>query len=193
MVEGLVDFTVDHFGAIDIIVLNAGGNEDPRPIVDMTDEEWDLDIRWNLSHAFWGIRRALRYMIPARKGRIIAISSKQGKIGRPGLAGYVATKHGLNGLVKSAALEVGPLGITVNSVCPGSFLTDIVRERGANAAKQMGLSSLDDLLALHAAESAIKRQVTPEEVASFCVYLASDASSGITGQALSVDGGVSPY
>ncbi len=132
-------------------------------------------------------------MIPAGGGRIIAISSKQGKIGRRGLAGYVAAKHGLHGLVKTAALEVGEHGVTVNAVCPGSVLTDILLERGDNAAQRMGLSGLDELIALHASEAAIQRQVTVDEVATFCSYLASDASSGITGQALSVDGGVAPY
>jgi NAD(P)-dependent dehydrogenase (short-subunit alcohol dehydrogenase family) len=193
VVEGLVDFTVERFGAIDVMVLNAGGSDQQAPVVDLTDEEWDLCIRWNLTHAFWGMRRALKYMIPRQRGRIIAMSSKQGKIGRAGVGGYVASKHGLNGLVKSAALEVGALGITVNAICPGSVLTDLVREKGAKAAAGMGLASLDELLAMHAAESAIKRQLTPEEVASLCLYIASDASAGITGQMLSVDGGVSPY
>lgn len=193
VVEGLVDATVDRYGRIDILVLNAGGNEDPRPIAEMTDTEWDLDLAWNLSHTFWGIRRALKYMVPAEYGRIIAISSKQGKVGRAGLAGYVAAKHGVHGLVKTAALETGEAGITVNAVCPGSVMTDIVLERGPKAALQMGLDSFEDLLKMHAAESAIKRQVTVDEVATFCAYLASKSASGITGQALSVDGGVSPY
>lgn len=193
VVEGLVDFTVDHFARIDVIVLNAGGAMNQRPVVDLSDEEWDLCIRWNMTHAFWGMRRALHHMIPQRSGRIIAMSSKQGKIGRAGVAAYAASKHGLNGLVKSAALEVGTLGITVNAICPGSVLTELVRERGAKAAAGMGLASLDELLAMHAAEAAIKRQLTPEEVASLCLYVASDASSGVTGQMLSVDGGVSPY
>jgi len=193
VVEGLIDFTVERYGHIDIVVLNAGGANQQAPIAELTDEEWELDLRWNMTHSFWGIRRALHHMIPQRSGRILAMSSKQGKMGRAGAGGYSAAKHGLNGLVKSAALEVGELGITVNAICPGSVLTDLVRERGAKAAAGMGLASLDELLVMHAAESAIKRQLTPDEVASLCLYIASDASSGITGQMLSVDGGVSPY
>lgn len=191
--DDLVDFTIGQFGQLDVLVLNAGGVQDPAPIAEMTDAEWELDLAWNLSHAFWGIRRALAHMIPRRSGRIICMSSKQGKIGRPGLAGYVAAKHGLNGLVKSAALEVGELGITVNAVCPGHVLTDIIRERGPVTARKMGLRSFDELLALHTRESAVKRAITVEEVAALCLFLASDASSGITGAMLSVDGGVSPY
>lgn len=194
VVEGLVDDAYNAYGRVDIAVLNAGGSANPAPVADLSDEEWELALTWNLTHAFWGIRRALRYMIPQRSGRIIAISSKQGKMGRPGVASYVASKHGLNGLIKSVALEVGELGITANAVCAGSVLTDIVRERGTAISTQMGLEGgLDELLAMHAAESAIKRQLMPEEVASMCLYLASDASSGVTGAMLSVDGGVSPY
>jgi NAD(P)-dependent dehydrogenase (short-subunit alcohol dehydrogenase family) len=192
-VDDLIDFTAEHFGRLDVVVLNAGGVEQPAPIAEMTDEEWDLDLAWNLSHAFWGMRRALAYQIPQRSGRIICMSSKQGKIGRPGLAGYVAAKHGLSGLVKSAALETGPLGITVNAVCPGHVLTDIIREQGPASALKMGLKSFDELIAMHTGESAVKRAITVEEVAALCLFLASDASSGITGAMLSVDGGTSPY
>lgn len=194
VVDDLVDGAVEHYGRIDIAVLNAGGSRNPAPVVDMTNEEWELALAWNVTHAFYGIRRALAHMIPQRSGRIICMSSKQGKIGRAGIAGYVAGKHALNGLVKSVALEVGELGITANAVCAGSVLTDIVRERGTAIAAQMGLpGGLDELMATHAAESAIKRQLTPEEVAAMCTFLASDAASGITGAMLSVDGGVSPY
>jgi 3-hydroxybutyrate dehydrogenase len=193
VVDDLIAFTVEHFGRLDVVVLNAGGPEQPAPIAEITDEEWELDLAWNLSHAFWGMRRALGYLIPQRSGRIICMSSKQGKIGRPGLAGYVAAKHGLAGLVKSAALETGPLGITVNAVCPGHVLTDIIRERGPASALKMGLKSFHELIAMHTSESAVKRAITVEEVAALCLFLASDVSSGITGAILSVDGGTSPY
>lgn len=193
VVDDLITSAVARFGRLDVVVLNAGGAFNPAPIAEMTDEEWDLDLAWNLSHAFWGIRAAFGVMIPQRSGRIICMSSKQGKIGRPGLAGYVAAKHGLNGLVKSAAIEAGQLGITVNAVCPGHVLTDIIRERGPQSALQMGLSSFEELIAMHTSESAVKRAITVEEVAALCLFLASDASSGITGAMLSVDGGVSPY
>jgi 3-hydroxybutyrate dehydrogenase len=193
VVDELIATAAARFGRLDIVVLNAGGALNPAPIAQMTDEEWDLDLAWNLSHAFWGIRAAFGVMIPQRSGRIICMSSKQGKIGRPGLAGYVAAKHGLNGLVKSAAMEAGELGITVNAVCPGHVLTDIIRERGPQSALQMGLSSFEELIAMHTRESAVKRAITVEEVAALCLFLASEASSGITGAMLSVDGGVSPY
>ena len=76
----------------------------------MTDEEWQLEIDWNLNHVFWGMRRALQHMIPRETGRIIVTSSVEGKLGKPGIPGYAATKHAVNGLVKAAAHETGTLG-----------------------------------------------------------------------------------
>jgi 3-hydroxybutyrate dehydrogenase/3-oxoacyl-[acyl-carrier protein] reductase len=81
----------------------------------------------------------------------------------------------------------------VNAVCPGHVLTDIIREQGPASALKMGLKSFDELIAMHTGESAVKRAITVEEVAALCLFLASDASSGITGAMLSVDGGTSPY
>ena len=106
-VEALIDFTVEHFGRVDICCLNAGGLESPAPIAEMTDREWNLQITLNLHHVFWGMRRALSHMIPQEAGRIIVTSSIEGKLSQGGVGGYTAAKHGVNGLVKSAAREVG--------------------------------------------------------------------------------------
>src|SRR6478609_5098312 len=111
-VEGLVDFTIEHFGRLDICCLNSGGVLHTAPVAQMSDEEWALEVDWNLNQVFWGMRRALNHMIPREYGRIIVTSSVEGKLGKPGIAGYATTKHAVNGLVKSAALEVGTLGIT---------------------------------------------------------------------------------
>jgi NAD(P)-dependent dehydrogenase (short-subunit alcohol dehydrogenase family) len=138
------------------------------------------------------MRRAFSYMIPQQSGRIINISSVEGKVGKPGLSSYVVAKHAVNGLTKSAAKEVGPLGITVNALCPGVIETDIVKEGGAGAAAAMGLT-YDELLAQFAADSAIKRINEVEDVANVAVLLASDAGAGITGSLISIDGGTSPY
>ena len=127
-VEGLVDFTVDTFGQLDICCLNSGGVQMTAPVAQMSDEEWTLEIDWNLNHVFWGMRKALQHMIPRESGRILVTSSVEGKLGKPGIPGYAATKHAVNGLVKAAAQEVGTLGITVNSILPGLIETDIVRE-----------------------------------------------------------------
>ena len=118
-VEGLIDFTIERYGQLDICCLNSGGVLMTAPVFQMTDEEWQLEIDWNLNHVFWGMRRALQHMIPRESGRVIVTSSVEGKLGKPGIPGYAATKHAVNGLVKAAAHEVGTLGITVNAILPG--------------------------------------------------------------------------
>jgi NAD(P)-dependent dehydrogenase (short-subunit alcohol dehydrogenase family) len=192
-VEGLIDHTIERYGQLDICCLNSGGVVMTAPVAQMTDEEWQLEIDWNLNHVFWGMRRALQHMIPRESGRILVTSSVEGKLGKPGIPGYSATKHAVNGLVKAAALEVGTLGVTVNAILPGIIETDIVRATGPDSAIAMGLGSYDELIDLFAKESAIKRPNTVEEVAAVAVFLASDAARNMTGCMFPVDGGTMPY
>ena len=192
-VEGLIDFTIETYGQLDICCLNSGGVKMTAPVAQMTDEEWTLEVDWNLNHVFWGMRRALQHMIPRESGRILVTSSVEGKLGKPGIPGYAATKHAVNGLVKAAAQEVGTLGITVNSILPGLIETDIVRETGPESAIAMGLDGYDALIDLFTQESAIKRPNRVEEVAAVAVLLASDAGRNITGNMFPVDGGTMPY
>ena len=193
VVEGLIDFTIEHYGHLDICCLNSGGVKNTAPVAMMTDEEWNLEIDWNLNHVFWGMRRALNHMIPRESGRIIVTSSVEGKLGKPGIPGYATTKHAVNGLVKSAAHEVGTSGITINSILPGLIETDIVRETGPDSAVAMGLESYDAMIDLFAGESAIKKPNTVEQVAAVAVMLARDAARNITGCLFPVDGGTMPY
>jgi NAD(P)-dependent dehydrogenase (short-subunit alcohol dehydrogenase family) len=193
VVEGLIDATIDRYGKLDICCLNSGGVKNTAPVAMMTDEEWQLEVDWNLNHVFWGMRRALQHMIERQSGRIIVTSSVEGKLGKPGIPGYAATKHAVNGLVKAAAQEVGTLGITVNSILPGIIETDIVRETGPESAVAMGVGTYDALIALFCQEAAIKRPNTVEEVAAVAVMLASDAARNITGCMFPVDGGTMPY
>lgn len=192
-VEGLIDFTITHYGKLDICCLNSGGVQMTAPVAQMTDEEWNLEIDWNLNHVFWGMRKALQHMIPRQSGRVIVTSSVEGKLGKPGIPGYVATKHAVNGLVKAAAHEVGTLGITVNAILPGIIETDIVRSTGPDSAIAMGLEGYDQLIGLFTAESSIKRPNQVEEVAAVAVLLASDAARNMTGCLFPVDGGTMPY
>jgi len=190
--EALIQGTVDRFGRIDILFANAGGASNHAPIVDLTDDAMQDSLLWNFWHTFWTMRAALGHMIPQESGRIITMSSVEGKVGKPAISIYVAAKHAINGLTKSAAQEVGTMGITVNSVCPGAIETDIMAVEGPPAAEAMGMS-YDDLLNVFAEESAIKRLNEVSDVAEVCVLLASDAGAGITGSMISIDGGSSPY
>lgn len=191
--DGIVDFAIEKFGKLDIMCLNSGGVQNTAPVHMMTNEEWQLEMDWNLNSVFWGMRKALNHMIPRQSGRIIVTSSVEGKLGKPGIPGYAATKHAVLGLMKAAAKEVGTLNITVNAILPGLIETDIVRETGPESAKAMGAESYEGLLEMFAQEAAIKRLNTVEEVAAAAVMLASDAASGITGTSWAVDGGTLPY
>ncbi|WP_310962507.1 SDR family NAD(P)-dependent oxidoreductase [Nocardioides terrisoli] len=192
-VERLIDETVAHFGGLDIVVLNAGGCDQTAPVAEISDAEWQYELDWNLNHTFWGMRRAMRHMLPAGKGRIIAMSSIEGKLGKAGIPGYTSNKHAILGLVKSAAREVGTAGITVNAICPGIVLTDAFYDGGPVTIEAMGLPDLDALAAIFYKESALQRPITVDEVAAAAVFIAGDSASGITGVALNVDGGTSPY
>ncbi|MEM1437054.1 MAG: SDR family NAD(P)-dependent oxidoreductase [Pseudomonadota bacterium] len=191
-IEGFIAATIRDFGQLDIMVNNAGGAGDLQPIVNLSDAAFDECMQWNLYSTFWAMRASIQHMLPRKWGRVINISSVEGKVGKPVLGAYVAAKHAINGLTKSVAQEVGPEGVTVNAICPGLIITDIVKGNGPNTAASMGMS-FDEMVNLFAQESAIKRPNTVEEVAAAALLLASDAGAGITGTLLSVDGGTAPY
>jgi 3-hydroxybutyrate dehydrogenase len=190
--DAIVDGTVDHFGRIDILVANAGGGSNHAPVAQLTDESMEDTLLWNFWHTFWTMRRALHYMIPQQSGRILTMSSLEGKVGKPGIATYVTAKHAINGLTKSAAQEVGTLGITVNALCPGAIETDVMMAEGPGAAEAMGLT-YEELLGWFAKEAATQRLCEVEDVGLVAVLLASDAGAGITGSMISIDGGSAPY
>ena len=125
-------------------------------------------------------------------GRVINISSVEGKHGKPVFTAYTTAKHAINGMTKAVAQEVGTSGVTVNAICPGLVITDIVRRTGPATAAAMNMT-FDEMVAAFSADAAIKRPVTVEEVAAMALLLASDAGGGITGALLSVDGGTAQY
>lgn len=188
--DRLIDSAHGWLGHLDITVLNAGGVGKSSHIAEMSDEEWQFELDMNLTHTFRGIRRSLKYMIEQKSGRILCMSSVEGKRGRPGIGGYAANKAAINTLVKAVAHEVGTHGITVNSLCPGLVLTDLVNERGGAG---QGMSGVDEVIEAYSREAATKRPVTRDEVAAAALFLASEPASGITGQAISVDGGTAHY
>lgn len=186
--EALVDGTVAHFGGLHIMVNNTGGGDDYAPVAELTDESMELGLVLNVWSTFWCSRRALATFVPQKWGRIINVSSIEGKIAKPAIAPYVVGKHGVNGLTKSMAVEYALMGITSNALCPGGIETDLMKDKGPGAAEAMGIS-YQDLLDSFADGSLIKRLNTVEEVAAMAVVLASDAGGGITGQCINIDGG----
>lgn len=186
--EALIDATIARFGAIHIVVNNAGGADNFAPVHQLTDESMEFGWIMNVMSAFWCSRRALPQMIEQQWGRIINVSSIEGKIAKPAIAPYVVGKHGLNGLTKTMAVEYATLGITSNALCPGPIETDMMKEVGPGAAAAAGIT-YEQFLDTFASGTLIKRLNTVEEVSGMATLLASDAGSGITGQCINIDGG----
>ncbi|MEU3608527.1 SDR family NAD(P)-dependent oxidoreductase [Streptomyces sp. NPDC035033] len=186
--ERAVDTVVDRYGRLDIVVNNVGGATDFATVADITDDVWHRTLALNLDTALYTTRRALTHLLPQRSGRVINISSMEGRDPDPGLCAYAAAKHALIGLTRVLAKEVGPYGITANCVCPGAVETDWVVQQGPKAARVLG-TDYPGLIRHFTGRTATGRLTRPEEVAAAVLLLASHPGSGITGSCLSVDGG----
>jgi 3-hydroxybutyrate dehydrogenase len=190
-VNAFIDDTVAHFGRVDILVNNAGGSSGYAPIAQLTDEAWDEAQAWILNSCFWASRRALADMEKRAWGRIINISSVEGRqASKATVSHYITHKHAMNGFTKACAFEYGPAGITTNAVSPGGVETDMMMELGPLAADSMGIS-YETFKNNYAEESSIKRLTTLEDVSAMALLLASDAGGGINGAIIPIDGGTS--
>ncbi|HKE56668.1 MAG TPA: 3-oxoacyl-ACP reductase FabG [Pyrinomonadaceae bacterium] len=177
-----------HFRAeVDILVNNAGVAESAT-LANTTDELWHRHLAINLTGTFHCMRNALPAMLASGWGRIINIASIAGKIGAPYISAYSASKHGVLGLTRSVALEVGTGGVTVNAICPGYVDTEMV-SRGVERITARTGRSAEEALATIKKMSPQNRLVTPEEVASLALLLASEEGRGINGQGINIDGG----
>jgi len=187
-VRRFVEQSVQVLGGIDILVNNAGIQHTDL-IEDFPVEKWDAVIALNLSAVFHGTAAALPHMKRAGWGRIINIASAHGLVGSPQKAAYVAAKHGVVGLTKVTALETAETGITANAICPGWVRTPLV-ERQIQALAQQHNIDLDQAARMLLSEKQPSLQfVTPEQLGSAAVYLASDAAAQMTGMSLPIDGG----
>jgi NAD(P)-dependent dehydrogenase (short-subunit alcohol dehydrogenase family) len=171
----------------DILVNNAGIAESAK-FTDTSDEFWQRHIAVNLSGTFYCMRAALPAMVERGWGRVINVASIAGKTGAAYIAAYSASKHGVLGLTRSAALEVAAKGVTVNAVCPGYVDTEMTARALDNIEVKTGRSRAEALETIKRM-SPQNRLVTAEEVAAVALLLASDEGRGITGQAINVDGG----
>lgn len=177
----------EDFGNPDILVNNAGIAESAT-LVNTTDELWHRHLAINLSGTFYCTRAALPAMLKRGWGRVINVASIAGKSGAPYIAAYSASKHGVLGLTRSAALELATTGVTVNAICPGYVDTDMVTRGIDQITAKTGRTAEEALDSLKQM-SPQNRLVTPEEVAAIALLLASDAGRGINGQGINVDGG----
>ena len=174
-------------GDLDILV-NGAGVAPSAPLVKTTDEQWRQAIEVNLSGAFYCLREALPSMTARGWGRVVNVASIAGKTGTPYIAAYAASKHGLLGLTKVAALEVAARGVTVNAVCPGYVDTPMTDESVRRIVEKTGVSAADVRRRLEES-SPQKRLYTAAEVSALVLFLCGEGAAGINGQALSVDGG----
>jgi 3-hydroxybutyrate dehydrogenase len=191
--QALIDGAVERFGKLDVLVNNVGGSSATKLVVDLTEQEWDDDLRLNLTSTFLATQIALGHMLPANYGSIINISSVEGKQGSPAMSVYCTAKHGINGFTKSVAAEVGRQGVTVNAICPGLILTDAVTEGGPVLAESLGMTFDEMVDNLFKSKTMTGELNTVEQVAALALVLAGPAGRGITGAQLSVDAGLSTY
>jgi 3-oxoacyl-[acyl-carrier protein] reductase len=174
--EQMAAAVIDQFGRIDILVNNAGINRDDL-IISMSEQAWRDVIETNLFGTFNATKAVAQQMMFQKKGRIINISSVAGERGGRGQTNYAASKGGLNGFTRAAAVELAPKNITVNAVAPGVIETDMSQEV-LRRAKEIVMTHIP-----------LKRLGTGDEVARMVAFLASDDAAYITGQIIHVDGG----
>jgi NAD(P)-dependent dehydrogenase (short-subunit alcohol dehydrogenase family) len=178
-VRNLIDKTVERFGRLDIAVNTAGTEGVPGPVTEQTVDSYAATFDTNVLGTLLSMKHELRVMLPQKNGSIVNISSTYGHTGAPGASVYSASKHAVEGLTKSAALEAAGTGVRVNVIAPGPIETAMLDRFTGTAERRAGVASTIPL----------KRVGKPEEIAQAILFLSSDKASFITGASYLVDGG----
>jgi NAD(P)-dependent dehydrogenase (short-subunit alcohol dehydrogenase family) len=178
-VRTLIDRTVERFGRLDVAVNNAGTEGQPGPLVEQSAQSYAATFDTNVLGTILSLKHELRVMTAKRSGSIINLSSTMGSRGAAGASMYVASKHAVEGLTKSAALEGVPFGVRVNAVAPGPIDTELLNRFTGSAEKKAAMAQAVPL----------KRIGTPEEIAQAILFLASSKAEFITGEIVHINGG----
>jgi NAD(P)-dependent dehydrogenase (short-subunit alcohol dehydrogenase family) len=179
-VRKLIDKTVERFGRLDVAVNNAGTEGAPGPVTEQTAESFAATFDTNVLGTLLSMKHELRIMLPQRSGSIVNVSSAYGSVGAAGASVYVASKHAVEGLTKSAALEVAGTGVRVNVVAPGTTDTGMLTR----------FTNTDKNKAALVSTVPVQRLAAPEEIAHVIAFVASANASYMTGASIPVDGGM---
>ena len=184
----LIEAAVEELGGIDILVNNAGFQY-VKPLEDFPEDKWEEMLRVMLTAPFLLTKYAWPHMKKRNWGRVVNIASIHGLVASPNKVGYTSAKHGLLGLTRTAALEGGAHGITVNALCPAYVRTSLVENQIADQAQVHDLEQDEVIEKVMLKSAAIKSIIEPDEISSLVVYLCSDRASSITGSCWTIDCG----
>jgi NAD(P)-dependent dehydrogenase (short-subunit alcohol dehydrogenase family) len=187
MVDALFDELEERYGHLDVLINNAGISGPTAAVEDIDPADWEHTIAVNLSGQFYCVRRAIPMLKKSADGSIINIASSAGLFPCPMRAPYVASKWAVIGLTKTLAMELGPVGIRVNAICPASVEGERIERVIEQDARETGRTA-EEIRAAYGRQTSLRRFVSAQDVANMALFLASNLAASVSGAAMSVDG-----